>query len=443
MNQFALLKTRRFSPIFMTQLLGALNDNIFKNALVILIAFSLTAHARNSSIMVIIAAGLFILPFFLFSALAGQVADKFEKSLLIRRIKIAEILIMCLAAVGFSLKSLPILLFVLFLMGSQSTLFGPLKYGILPQHLKESELTGGNGMVQMGTYLAILLGTILGGVVVAIKPSGPYLVSILVLAVATTGWLCSRYIPRAPASEPELVINWNLVQATWWIIGFAREKRRVFWSIIAVSWCWFYGATFLSLIPSYTRDVLIGNEHVATLLLTAFSVGIGTGSLLCEKLSGGRIEMGLMPIGAAGLSLFALDLYLTGQPVAAPVTADLHTAASFLSAAGGWRVLLDICLLGGFGGIFIVPLYALIQNLSSHARRSRIIAANNILNALFMVCSAVLTISLFSLYVSIPVMFLVMSILNVLMFFLLVSRVPEYLSRCLELLRLRGQLPGR
>lgn len=443
MSQFTLLKTRRFYPIFSTQLLGALNDNIYKNALVILIAFSLATHTDGSSILVIVAAGLFILPFFLFSALAGQVADKFEKSLLIRRIKIAEIAIMCLAAIGFSLKSLPLLMIVLFLMGVQSTLFGPLKYGILPQHLEETELTGGNGMIQMGTYVAILLGTIIGGIVIAIKPSGPWLVSALVIVVATCGWLCSRLIPRAPAYEPELVINWNIIQATWWIIGYARENRKVFWSIIAVSWCWFYGATFLSLIPSYTREVIMGNEHVATLLLTAFSVGIGTGSLLCEKLSGGRIEMGLLPIGAAGMSLFAFDLFITGQPVSAVTSGELLTAGGFLSQPGGWRVLLDICLLAGFGGIFIVPMYALIQNLSSHARRSRIIAANNVLNALFMVCSALLTIGLLSASVSIPVIFLIVSLLNILMLVFLVSREPEYLSRCLEILRLKKLLTGQ
>lgn len=440
MSQFTLLKVRRFYPIFSTQFLGALNDNIYKNALVILIAYSLASSAGNSSILVIVAAGLFILPFFLFSALAGQVADKFEKSALIRRIKIAEIVIMVLATIGFSLKSLPMLMFVLFLMGTQSTLFGPLKYGILPQHLAETELTGGNGMIQMGTYVAILLGTIIGGIVIAVKPAGPYLVSALVIMVAITGWLCSRLIPRAPASEPGLEINWNIMQATWWIMGYARENRKVFWSIIAVSWCWFYGATFLSLIPSYTRDVLTGNEHVATLLLTAFSVGIGTGSLLCEKLSGGRIETGLLPIGAAGMSLFAFDLFVAGQPVATATAGELLTAGGFLSQAGGWRVLLDICLLAGFGGIFIVPMYALIQNLSSDARRSRIIAANNILNALFMVCSAVITISLFSLSISIPVMFLIVAVMNILMLVFLISRLPEYLIRCLELLRLKELL---
>ncbi|HKK15334.1 MAG TPA: MFS transporter, partial [Gammaproteobacteria bacterium] len=383
----------------------------------------------------------FILPFFLFSALAGQLADKFEKSVLIRRIKIAEIVIMCLAATGFTLGNMSLLMFVLFLMGSQSTLFGPLKYGILPQHLQESELTGGNGMIQMGTYVAILLGTIIGGVLIAIKPGGPYLVSALVITVAASGWLSSRLIPRAPAPEPDLKINWNVVQATWWIMGFAHENRKVFWSIIAVSWCWFYGATLLSLIPSYTRDVLAGNELIATLLLTAFSVGIGTGSLLCEKLSGGHIETGLMPIGAAGLSLCALDLFITGQPIAPATSAELVTAGQFLSDSSGWRILLDICLLGGFGGIYIVPLYALIQNLSSHARRARIIAANNILNALFMVFSALLTISLISMSIGIPVIFLIVSVLNILMLVLLIARVPEFWSRCVELLRLKN--PGR
>ena len=430
MNQFALLKTSRFSPLFATQFLGAFNDNIFKNSLVILIAFSVAEQSNsNSSILVIIAAGLFILPFFLFSALAGQFADKFEKSCLIQRIKIAEICIMLLAGIGFLLASPYLLMLVLFLTGAQSTLFGPLKYGILPQHLDESELTGGNGMIQMGTYIAILLGTILGGVLIAIKPEGRTIVSILVLVVAGLGYMASRKIPTAVPTDPGLVLNWNIATETLHILRFATENRVVFWSIITISWCWFYGATLLSLIPTYTRDILSGNEHVATLLLTAFSVGIGTGSLLCEKLSRNRIEMGLMPLGATGLSLFALDLYLVGVPVD-PETVSMITAGQYLQQSDSWRVLLDVSLMGMFGGLLIVPLYALIQNLSTPAHRSRIIAANNILNALFMVFSAVMTIMLIAMYVTLPTIFLILSLLNVLVVLLVIIKVPEFFHAC-------------
>ena len=425
--------------MFATQFLGAFNDNIYKNSLVILIAFTLADHMQgNSSILVIVAAGLFILPFFLFSALAGQVADKYEKSMLIQRIKIAEIVIMCMAATGFVLTSVSILMIVLFLMGTQSTMFGPLKYGILPQHLQESELIGGNGMIQMGTYLAILLGTILGGILIAIKPEGRFIVSVIVITVAGLGWLASRQIPEAKAPDAALVINWNIISETVNIIRFARENRTVFWSIIAISWFWFYGATFLSLMPSYTRDVLYGNEHVATLLLTAFSVGIGSGSLLCEKLSNKRIEMGLVPLGAAGLSLFAIDLYVTGTPAYITGNGEVISAGMFISNLYSWRVLVDLVLIGAFGGLFIVPLYALIQNLSDVHHRARIIAANNILNALFMVLSALLTIVLITISMRITEMFMLVSLLNIIVVGFVVYQIPEFMHRFRILLRLSG-----
>jgi len=440
MNQFSLLKTSRFAPLFATQFMGAFNDNIYKNALVIFIAFTLADQVgRNSSIMVIVAAGLFILPFFLFSAIAGQIADKFEKSILIQRIKIAEICIMLLAPFGFILMNLPVLMIALFLLGTQATLFGPLKYSILPQHLQESELTGGNGMIEMGTFLAILLGTILGGVLIAIKPAGPWYASIVVISVACCGWLVSRFIPQATPSDETLRINWNLINETIRILGYARENRTVFWSIIAISWFWFYGATFLSLIPSYTRDILTGNEHVATVLLTAFSIGIGTGSLMCEKLSGQKIEMGLVPLGAIGLTLFAMDLFIIGvPPLKIPEGNSVMTASAFFHQAITWRIFVDLSLIGLFGGLYIVPLYALIQKLSHVSHRARIIAANNILNALFMVMSALLTITLFSFNVSIPQIFLIVVLLHLVITGLVFVRVPEYVNRFLILTRLNS-----
>ena len=435
MNQFTLLKTKRFFPIFATQFLGALNDNIYKNSLVIFIAFALADQAGgNSSILVITAAGIFILPFFLFSALSGQIADKYEKSMLIRRIKIAEIVIMSMAACGFVFLSLPLLMFVLFLMGTQSTLFGPLKYGILPQHLQESELIGGNGMVQMGTYLAILLGTILGGILIAMKPEGRYFVSLLVIFVACLGWLASRQIPQAAPYDAGLQVSWNFIKETIIIVRFARENMIVYWSIIAISWFWFYGATFLSLIPSYTKDILSGNEGITTILLTAFSVGIGTGSLMCEKFSKKQIEMGLVPLGAAGLTLFAVDLFIVGIPVH---NGFEITAMEFLRHFNNWRVLFDLCLIGFSGGIYIVPLYAMIQNLSSATHRSRIMAANNILNALFMVLSALLTILLFTMHITIPQMFMISAALNVMVVGYVFLRVPGFMQRVVVIMGLK------
>ena len=432
MSQFNLLGTNRFLPLFCTQFLGALNDNIYKNALIIFVAFTLADRlAVNGSMMVVIASGLFILPFFLFSANAGQIADKYEKAMLIRRIKVAEILIMSLAAVGFLMQSLTILLVVLFLMGAQSTFFGPLKYGILPQHLGVQELTGGNGMIQMATYLAILVGTIIGGLLIALGHVGTYLVSATVIIVALSGWLTSRHIPEAAAFEPGMVLDWNIARQTVRIIRYALDDKSIFVPIVAISWFWFHGATFLSLVPGYTRAVLHGNEIVATLLLFALSVGIGTGSLLCERLTRGRIEPGLVPVGAAGLTLFPLDLYLAGTPGAAAII-DPHL---FLEQWQYLRILLDLVLIGFCGGLYIVPLYAMVQYRSSPDHRARVIAANNIINALFMVISAAVISLLIHLNLRFTTLFLVVAVLNLLVNGAIFARSAEFLRSSRALFR--------
>jgi len=433
MNQFGLLKHNRFFPIFCTQFLGALNDNVFKNAIVILIAFSLADEmGANASILVITAAGIFILPFFLFSATAGQIADKFEKSMLIRRIKVAEIIIMLIGSAGFYFMSAPILLTVLFFMGTQSTLFGPLKYSILPQHLSEDELLGGNGMIQMGTFLAILLGTIIGGVLIAINPDGGLYVSMVIVFLATAGWLASRSIPEAAAPEPSLRINWNIISEICRIVKYTREDKTVFWAIIGISWFWFYGATFLSLVPTYTRDVLFADERIATLMLTAFSIGIGTGSLMCEKLSHKHINLGLVPIGAIGLTFFATDLSFISLPDMQLSEGELLTAIMFLQHFNHWHVLIDLILIGMSGGLYIVPLYALIQQKSNPCHRSRIIAANNILNAIFMVVSALLIILLITAGIDIPHIFLLVAVLNVLVMIIISRKAPEFITQFIK-----------
>jgi len=430
MNQFGLLKHNRFLPLFCTQFLGALNDNVFKNAIVILIAFSLADEmGANASILVIVAAGIFILPFFLFSATAGQLADKFEKSMLIRRIKIAEIIIMLIGSAGFYFMSVPILLTLLFFMGTQSTLFGPLKYSILPQHLSEDELLGGNGMIQMGTYLAILLGTIIGGVLIAINPNGSLYVSMVIVLLATAGWLASRSIPEATAPEPSLRINWNIITETCRIIKYSREDKTVFWAIIGISWFWFYGATFLSLVPTYTRDILFADERIATLMLAAFSVGIGTGSLMCEKLSHKHINLGLVPIGAIGLTCFATDLSFISLPDMKLLEGELLTAGMFLQHFNHWRVLIDLIMIGVSGGLYMVPLYALVQQKSNPCHRSRIIAANNIINAIFMVVSALMIILLITVGTDIPHIFLIVAVLNVLVMIIISRKAPEFISQ--------------
>ena len=421
--------------MFCTQFLGALNDNIYKNALVIFIAFSLADQtAINSSILVIMAGGLFILPFFLFSAMAGQIADKYEKSMLIRRIKLAEIVIMALAVIGFLSESVPVLMFILFAMGAQSTFFGPLKYGILPQHLQAFELTGANGMVQMGTYLAILGGTIIGGVLIAIESSGVYLVSVLVMLIALLGWYASRFIPAAVAADHALPIDWNLFRQTWRILYQTIAEKQIFVAMIAISWFWFMGASYLSLVPTYTRDVLAGDELVATLLLTAFSIGIGAGSLLCERLSRGRIEPGLVPIGAVGLTLFGVDLFLVGMPEVGTLILMIGPV-QFLAHAVHWRILFDLVCIGFFGGIYIVPLYAMIQHRSRLEFRARTIAANNILNAIFMVVSALLIIGFIKLALTIPQIFLLIGIINLLVTGVIFYRFEEYLLRLSALIK--------
>lgn len=427
-NEFTLLRQRRFLPFFVTQFLGAFNDNVFKNALIILIAFQVAvADPAQVNTLINISAGLFVLPFFLFSATAGQLADKYEKSHLMRWIKLLEIIIMLGAAVGLILGNITLLIGLLFLMGCQSTLFGPVKYSILPQHLAPEELVGGNGWVQMGTFLAILTGTMVGGILIAIRDSGAWMVGATVVTVATLGFLASLFIPRANPDAPDLRINWNPLTETWPIINFARGNRTVFLSVLGISWFWFLGATYLAQLPNYTKLALGGDEHVVTLLLTLFAFGIGAGSLLCERLSGRRVELGLVPFGLIGLTLFGVDLYFAVTP-AAP-DAPLVGALEFLGGAANWRVVADILLMGMFGGFYIVPLYALVQQRSAPSHRSRVIACNNIINALFMVLSAVLAIAFLGLGLTIPQFLLLTALFNAAVAIYIFTLVPEFLMR--------------
>jgi 1-acyl-sn-glycerol-3-phosphate acyltransferase len=429
-SQFALLRERRFSPFFGVQFLGALNDNVYKNALVIMIAFQ-AAHLTtlDAGLLVNLCAGLFILPFFLFSATAGQLADKYEKSRVIRLVKVLEIGIMVLGAAGLLLQNLAVLMLALFLMGLQSTMFGPVKYAYLPQHLRPEELVGGNGLVEMGTFVAILLGTILGGLLIGIGEGGAAWVAAAVLVLAGAGYAMSRGIPHSPAASPGLAINWNPVTETWANLRFLRTNRTVFLSILGVSWFWFYGALFLSQFPSYGKDVLGGNEYVVTLLLALFSIGIGAGSLMCEKLSGRKVEIGLVPFGSIGLTVFAIDLHFAA-PGLAPA-GEAVGASAFLQQPGSWRVAADLVLIGMFGGFYIVPLYALIQTRSEESHRSRVIAGNNILNALFMVGAALLAIALLQLGFTIPQLFLATALLNAAVAVYIYTLVPEFTMRFL------------
>jgi 1-acyl-sn-glycerol-3-phosphate acyltransferase len=426
-SQFALLRQRRFGPFFLTQALGAFNDNVFKNALVILIAFRIVGlSAEDVDFWSNLAAGLFILPFFLFSANAGQWAEKFEKSRSIRRIKLLELAIMTLAGVAFWMNSLPFLLFVLFLLGLQATLFGPLKYAILPQALRPEELVGGNGLVEAGTFLAILLGTLLGGWLMNGFAQGPLYVSIAVFAFALAGWWSSTRIPPAPATAPGLELNWNPVGETLRTLGHLRGHTAVLNSVLGVSWFWFFGSIFIAQLPNYTKLYLGGDGTVASLALMLFSIGIGLGSLLCEALSRRTVEIGLVPLGALGMTIFGVDLYFA-RPEAATVL-DVGWQA-FLAQPGAWRVALDLAMIGAFGGFYIVPLFALIQQRAPRAKLSRIIAANNILNAAFMVVASAIAIVLLRSGFTIPEVLLFTALLNAVVALYIFSLVPEFVTR--------------
>jgi len=428
-SQFALLKSRRFAPFFGTQFLGAFNDNLFKNALIVLLIFQAASWTTLApEVLSNLAAGIFILPFFLFSATAGQLADKYDKAKLARLVKVLEIGIMGVAALGFLLHSLSILFAALFLLGLHSTLFGPVKYAILPQHLREDELVGGNALVEAGTFVAILVGTLAGGLLAG-AGGDPVWVAYTGLLVAFAGYLASRGIPAAPAPAPELVVSLNPLHETWRNIGFARQNRTVFLSILGISWFWLYGALFLAQFPAYAKNVLGGGESSVTLLLATFTIGIGLGSLLCERLSSRHVEIGLVPFGSIGLTVFGLDLAFA-SPTLLPAAASTPLAVpALLGLFSTWHVLFDLFALGLFGGFFIVPLYALIQLRSSPQHRARIIAANNILNALFMVVGALAAAGLLGSGVAIPALFGIAALCNAGVAIYIYGLVPEFLLR--------------
>ncbi len=436
-NQFQLMQEKRFRPFFFTQFLGAFNDNVFKTALITLVAFH-TARLTSidGSTLATLLPGLFILPFFLFSATAGQLADKYEKSQIIRLVKVFEIGIMLFASAGFFLHNIWLLAAALFMMGMHSTLFGPVKYAYLPQHLKESEIVGGNGMVEMGSFVAILLGQVLGAWL-AMQSEHAILTSSTVLVIAVLGYWTSCGVPNSPAVAPKLKINWNPITETYRNIKFIWQHQAIWLTIIAISWFWFYGATLLAQFPNFAKNILHGDESLFILLLSIFSLGIGIGSLMCEKLSKGKVELGLVLFGATGLTLFGADLYFASTSIYESLNnkalldyaifIGMHYDAEGHLIFTYWRLLADIGLIGVFGGLYIVPLYAFIQTRSEKSHQSRVIAANNILNALFMVISALFSVQVFNMGLNIPQLFLVTALLNVIIMIYLCIRQPIYL----------------
>ncbi len=430
MSQFRLLNEKKFYPIFWTMFLGAFNDNFFKNALIILINYK-AQHIMgvSPSQMVALSGGIFILPFFLFSATSGQIADKYEKTKIISIVKLAEILIMGLAFFGLVYEHFAFLMLVLFLMGTHSAFFGPVKYSILPQHLKGEEMLAGNALVEAGTFLAILLGTICGGVLINLESNANIIVGVGLLLVAGLGFYMSRKIPHAEPVDPGIKIEWNPVTPTYKVFQLAKKNKSVFLSIISISWFWFFGAIMLSLFPIYCREYLAAGASVVTLFLAIFSIGIGIGSLLCEKIAGKKVDLSLVVFGTIGMSLFTFDLFLVGQPMLASGVPGVFVGISkFFEYPGSVRIIFDLLMVAVFSGFYIVPLYTLLQVRSHSTIGSRIIAANNVLNALFMVVSAIMLMQLIKFKLSVPQVFLILAVSNLLFMSLIFSREPEFMA---------------
>jgi 1-acyl-sn-glycerol-3-phosphate acyltransferase len=411
-SQFALLRERRFAPFFWTQFFGAFNNNLLKNALIVLLTYQTARFAAKDSafagvesgVLVNLAAGLFILPFVLFSATAGQIADKYDKGVLIRGIKAFEIAIMTIAAWGFVSANLVLLLIALFLAGTQSAFFGPIKYSILPQMLREEELVGGNAWVESGTFVAILIGTLAGGYLASLE-SGAAAAAGGAIAVAVAGFAASLLVPRGPAADASLVLDWNPLRETWRNFQSIRSNRTVFLSILGISWFWLYGALVLSQLPDFAKSVLHGSETTVTVLLAVFSIGVGVGSLLCERLSGRKVEIGLVPFGSIGMTLFGADLFFETRPY------------------------FDLFLMGIFGGLYIVPLYALIQTRTPKSHVSRVVAGNNILNALFMAAGALAAIAMIKAGFSVTGILVAAALMNAAVAIYIYTLVPEFLMR--------------
>lgn len=424
-SQFRLLGQRRFLPFYLTQFSGAFNDNLYKNALLLLITFSAgSVLGLSVNVVVNIAAFLFILPFFLFSGIAGQIADHYEKSRIIRAVKALEIVIMVLAAVGLWFGWYAWLLVLLFLMGTQSTFFGPVKYAILPQVLEDDELVGGNGLVGMGTFVAILLGTIAAGLLMGVEAAARF-TAVAVVLMAVLGYLAARQVPATHDVTPAVTVRFRPIRETWHLMAVAAERRPVLLAVLAISWFWFLGAAYLTQFPNFARVNLLGDESVVTLLLAMFTVGISIGSMLCERITKHRITLVPVPWGALGLTLLGIDLYF-----AVPDNPASSTWWTLISDPVYLRVLLDLVGIGVCGGLFIVPLYAFIQHETPVDKRARIIAALNVINALFMVVSALAGIVFLGLLeFTIPGFLLLLSLMNALVWLLvwrLRRRAPAY-----------------
>ncbi|WP_062786815.1 MFS transporter [Aquitalea pelogenes] len=408
-TDFSFFGSRRFLPLFGTQFLGAFNDNLLKTAIVVLISYhGLTLSGMSPELLVNMAAGVFILPFFLFSATAGKLSERYDKAVIARGVKLAEIAIMLLAGVGFFLHAAGPLMAALFLMGCHSAFFGPLKYSVLPQYLKEHELVGGNGMIEMGTFLAILIGQIIGSLM---TEGGPLLIVSLLLLTAVCGWLFSRRMPAAPPGAPDLQLSFNFIGDSVRLVGQAWRIADVRSAILGISWFWLMGAVYTTQLPTFTRLHLGGDAQVYTVMLALFSIGIGLGSVICAKLSHGRLQLGLVLLGSAGMTVFGADLALGAMQ---RYQGSLMPLGTFLMQLGSWRHMLDVAMLGFFGGFFTVPLYTWLQISSPDSFRSQAIAANNIINGFYMVAAALASVVVLQKFGNIAYLLLGTAMLNIL-----------------------------
>ncbi|QQR69996.1 MAG: acyl-[ACP]--phospholipid O-acyltransferase [Alphaproteobacteria bacterium] len=422
-----LLRSRRFLPLMVVQSLGAFNDNVFRNAFAILVTFRLLQEDGGSQagILVPLATALFMLPYFFFSALAGQMADKYQKPMLIQRLKLAEIGIMALGGVAMVAGSVPGMLFTLFLTGTQSSFFGPLKYGLLPQHLEQRELLAGNGLIDAGSFLSILLGTIAGGVMAA-HEGGAWAVAATMLGLSILAWWVSLHIPHAPSLAPDLPLRRNVFASTVDTVRQAAAMPTIFPAVLGIGWFWFVGSLYLGQFPSYVKHSLGGGQELVTLFLVLFSCGVATGSLLCNRILKGRIEAHLVPFAALGMTVFSFDLSLaSGAVFVREQGQELLTLSAFVTQMAGWRIMADLTLIAACGGLYSVPLYALIQHRSPPDRISRIISADNIISAALMTLSSLLAIAVTSMGGSIKSLFALVAFLSLFVSVAVCVLVPQ------------------
>lgn len=405
-------KEKKFFPLFWTQFFGALNDNFFKNALVMFITYkSVVLWGLGSASLVAMAGGVFILPFFIFSATAGQIADKFDKSDVIRNVKKLELIIMLVAGFGFYLDNYYILMVVLFLMGTQSAFFGPCKYGVIPELVGEDDLVSANAVVASGSFVAILIGTTLGGIATGLEDAAHF-VSLGVIVFALVGIYASRKHVKVEARDPKIKIDYSLFKPTWDILKITRKNKKVFYAVMGISWFWFLGAAILSLLPGLCKEIFGGNETVSTAFLAMFTIGMGFGAFFCEKLSGKKVEMGIVPWASLWMSIFMIDLFYVGYTWSAGTSESLISIQEFVTQNNSIRALFDLFMISSFGGMFIIPQLAYIQKFSKRDEVARTIAGNNIWNAIFMVTAAGILMKLHSLDFTIPQIFCIFAITN-------------------------------